>query len=231
MFSWYSLAELCLVHLEDVESNCVLEAPGSAFRMARWHSRGWTLQELIAPLLLIFVSRDWKIIGSKHELAPLLHEVTQVQRKVLTHEMHYSTVSIAERMSWASNRSTTRVEDEAYCIMGLFNVNMPTIYGEGRQAFLRLQQEIMKQSFDTSLFAWGPYLKSGQTLTPLDEKEMYQSLSTPSSRTHLHLLASSPRSFAKQDDLPVVRYTPGVDKPFQPYLDWQWPQKTVRDQA
>ncbi|KAM5543082.1 hypothetical protein V8D89_003466 [Ganoderma adspersum] len=221
MFRWYSLAEVCYAYLEDVDSNCDLDAPESAFRTARWHTRGWTLQELIAPSLAIFVSRDWKIIGNKVGLAPLLQELTGVFSRVLTREAHYSTASIAERMSWASNRRTTRVEDEAYCLMGLFNVDMSTIYGEGRQAFQRLQHEIMKQSFDTSLFAWGPHLNSELSLTPLTQREMYQCFSTPSSRNHVHLLASSPKPFAKQDSLPVVRYTPGVKRPFQPYLDSQ----------
>ncbi|KAM5540545.1 hypothetical protein V8D89_005774 [Ganoderma adspersum] len=227
MFLYYSLAELCFAHLEDVRSDSVkaLEAKGSAFRRARWHSRGWTLQELIAPLFLVFVSRDWKPIGSKHELARLLSEITNVQRSVLTREMHHSAVSVAERMTWVSERSTTRVEDEAYCLMGLFDVNMPTIYGEGQQAFQRLQQEIMKQSFDTSLFAWGPPLKSGRSLVPLALGPMYQSFPTQSSRNSLHLLASSPRDFAKQETRSpggVLRYTPGVQSPLQPYLEWQW---------
>ena len=161
MFRWYSLAEVCFAYIEGVDNPDpgqrvqVLEAPKSAFRKARWHTRGWTLQELIAPSLLIFVSGDWKIIGNKVELALLLEEITGVPSQVLTREVHYSVPSIAERMSWASTRSTMRVEDEAYCLMGLFNVYMPTIYGEGDGAFQRLQYEIAKQSSDTSLFAWG----------------------------------------------------------------------------
>ena len=95
--------------------------------MARWHSRGWTLQELIAPSLLVFVSGDWKTFGTKVELAPLLEQITGISRRVLTRESHYSLTSVAERMAWASSRNKTRVEDEAYCLMGLFNVNMPAI--------------------------------------------------------------------------------------------------------
>jgi hypothetical protein len=64
--------------------------------------------------------------------------------------------SVAKRMSWASGRSTTREEDIAYCLLGIFNVNMPLLYGEGHKAFVRLQEEIMKVSTDQSLFAWTP---------------------------------------------------------------------------
>ena len=220
MFRWYSLAEVCFAHMEGVESNPdVLYAPNSSFRTARWHTRGWTLQELIAPSLVIFVSQEWKKIGNKVELAHLLQEITGVPWRVLTREEHYSLPSIAERMSWASKRSTTRVEDEAYCLMGLFNVNMATIYGEGRQAFQRLQYEIVKQSFDTSLFAWGGSTRS-ETITPVEPQEVYELLNS-STQNHSYLLADSPTSFTKPWGR-TVRYTPATADPLQPYLDWQW---------
>ncbi len=224
MFRWYSLAEVCFAYLEDVESDCVLDAPGSTFRTSRWHSRGWTLQELIAPMLLIFVSQDWKVIGNKVELAPLLQRITGIWRQVLTREVHYSVISVGQRMSWASNRNTTRVEDEAYCLMGLFNVNMPTIYGEGRQAFQRLQHEIIKKSLDTSLFAWGFGINS-ESVTPVEPQEIYQHFNT-SSQNHVYLLADSPRSFVKPFAGQIVRFTPSATYPLQPYLDWQWKTNT-----
>ncbi|PIL33593.1 hypothetical protein GSI_04216 [Ganoderma sinense ZZ0214-1] len=218
MFLWYSCAEVCFAYLAEVESSCQLDAPMSAFRTARWHSRGWTLQELIAPTVVIFVSRDWQAIGNKVELALLLQEVTGVFSRVLTREVHCSTVSVAERMLWASKRSTTRVEDEAYCLMGLFNVNMPTIYGEGRQAFRRLQQEIMKQSFDTSLFAWGACTRL-HSVTPVMPQEIYRFLNT-SSQHHVYVLADSPKRFLKPWGR-TIRYTPSANDPLQPYLDHQ----------
>ena len=125
------------------------------FRNSKWHTRGWTLQELLAPQVVIFVSREWEVLGTKAELAPLLEQVTKIPRSVLMLEENVMDVSIAKRMSWAARRETTRVEDEAYCLMGIFGVNMPTLYGEGKKAFQRLQEEILKQSPDTSLFAWG----------------------------------------------------------------------------
>ena len=226
MFLWYSRAEVCFAYLQEVGRQSDVHALGSAFRTARWHSRGWTLQELIAPSLVVFVSQDWTTIGDKTELAPLLEAITGIPRNVLTRKSHFSSVSIAERMSWASMRDTARLEDEAYCLMGLFNVNMPTIYGEGRQAFRRLQHEIMKQSFDTSLFAWHRCLSS-DTLRPLALHDIYQFFDTPSFRDHVYLIASSPKNFVKLSGS-VVHYTPSMPQPLQPYLDWQWEQSSVR---
>ena len=225
MFLWYSLAEVCFAYLADVESDCELAAEDSAFRTSRWHLRGWTLQELIAPFLVIFLSRDWKSIGNKRELAALLEETTGVRQQVLTGETNYLVASIAERMSWASQRNTTRVEDEAYCLMGLFNVHMPTIYGEGREAFQRLQQEIMKRSVDTSLFAWDDWIDSDDA-TPLKLQEVYEAFDT-STWSECYLLADSPKSFRKPFGR-TVRYSPSVADPLQPYLDWQWNINAVR---
>ncbi len=206
MFRWYSCAEVCFAYLADVPSNCELAAPGSAFRRSRWHTRGWTLQELIAPSRLLFVSKDWKVVGDKSQLSVLLEEVTGVWSKVLTHEVHYTAASIAQRMSWASERSTSREEDEAYCLMGLFNADMPTMYGEGRQAFQRLQHEIMKQSSDTSLFAWGAWIGC-QNLAPVEAEEVHHRFHIPS-QNRLYLLASSPKFFSSTPfGAPFIQYT------------------------
>ena len=159
MFRWYQQAEVCYAYLQDVPKNAgrVTES-NSAFRRSRWHTRGWTLQELIAPAIVIFLSEEWSSLGTKYELAGLLMNLTGIRASFLTREEHYSNASIATRMHWAARRSTTRIEDEAYSLMGLFDVHMPTIYGEGRQAFQRLQHEIMRTSVDTSLFAWGNWI-------------------------------------------------------------------------
>ena len=169
-------------------------------------------------MLVIFVSQEWHILGNKVELAPLLQQITSIWRQVLTREVHYSVISVAQRMLWAANRNTTRLEDEAYCLVGLFNVNMPTIYGEGRQAFQRLQHEIMKQSIDTSLFAWGPGTDS-ESITPMEPQEFYQYFNT-TSQNHVYLFADSPRNFVKPFGR-IVRFTPSATYPLQPYLDWQ----------
>ena len=93
---------------------------------------------------------------TKHELSGPLSQQTTIPECYLTRKRECFTASIAERMRWASSRKTTRLEDEAYCLLGLFNVNMPILYGERRQAFQRLQQELIKQQYvDTTIFAWG----------------------------------------------------------------------------
>ena len=196
MFKWYWQAEVCFAFLADVPIGSVgdLKAAGSAFRKSRWHLRGWTLQELIAPAVVIFVSDTWDRLGTKAELAELLEEVTRIPKRILTRKEYYCNASVANRMLWASKRRTTRVEDQAYCLRGPFDVTMPIIYGEGARAFQQLQQEIMKHGFDMSLFAWGPWLRS----TPLldqklalaldrDDIDRYNDLS--------YLLAPSPSSF------------------------------------
>ena len=155
MFRYYARAEICYAYLRDVPGGDGLHNADSAFRNSRWYTRGWTLQELIAPALLVFLSDDWQILGTKGDLAPLVEEITRIPAAVLRLETALDDVSVAKRMSWAAERQTTRLEDEAYCLMGTFGVNMPTLYGEGRRAFRRLQEEVMKLTTDTSLFVWG----------------------------------------------------------------------------
>ncbi|KAI1791175.1 HET-domain-containing protein [Ganoderma leucocontextum] len=158
MFQWYWQAEVCYAFLADVPSGCELQAEKSAFRESRWHTRGWTLQELIAPAVVIFLSGDWVRLGTKAELAPLLEEITRIPQAVLVRQKYYHQCSVANRMLWAANRTTTLEEDQSYCLMGLFDVTMTIIYGEGKRAFQRLQNKIMKHGFDLSLFAWGGWI-------------------------------------------------------------------------
>ncbi|KAI0779550.1 heterokaryon incompatibility protein-domain-containing protein [Fomes fomentarius] len=147
MYRYYSLAALCYAYLHDVPEEY-------AFEGSQWHWRGWTLQELVAPRVVVFLSASWTVLGTKADLAEQMERCTRVPADVLRCEKLPAAVSIAQRMSWAAGRRTTRVEDEAYCLLGLFDINMPTLYGEGRKAFRRLQEEIMKTSSDTTLFAW-----------------------------------------------------------------------------
>ncbi|KAM5546071.1 hypothetical protein V8D89_000197 [Ganoderma adspersum] len=140
---------------EDDEGTEDPRDENSAFRHSRWFRRGWTLQELIAPRVVVFLSLDWRFLGTKASLAKVVQAVTAVDRRVLLHRMRLDEVSVAQRMAWAAERRTTRVEDEAYALLGIFGVNMPTLYGEGRRAFVRLQEEIVKRIPDQSLFTWG----------------------------------------------------------------------------
>ena len=152
MYEWYELAAVCYTYLADVPDDDVPELPDSYFRRSRWHTRGWTLQELIAPRYHIFLSGpNWTVLGSKLTLAHVLEEVSGIEAEVLNHQKPVGAVSVAKRMWWASKRQTTRIEDEAYSLMGIFGVNMPTVYGEGQNAFVRLQEEILKDRKSTRL--------------------------------------------------------------------------------
>ncbi|KAE8374906.1 heterokaryon incompatibility protein-domain-containing protein [Aspergillus bertholletiae] len=154
MFRWYRLADICYAYLEDVRPSVNAEDTDAQFRRSQWFQRGWTLQELIAPSNLVFLTSEWTDIGDKNERSQLISTITLIDESVLRGETWLGECSVAKRMSWASTRVTTRTEDTAYCLMGIFNVNMPLVYGEGRKAFIRLQEEIMKESDDQSLFAW-----------------------------------------------------------------------------
>ncbi|EJF59310.1 hypothetical protein DICSQDRAFT_89378 [Dichomitus squalens LYAD-421 SS1] len=168
MYEWYELSTICYSYLADVPDDDIPEAPESYFRKSRLHTRGWTLQELIAPRYNVFLSGpNWRVLGTKLTLAHVLEEITGIDVEVLTHQKPVDAVGIAKRMWWASKRETTRIEDEAYSLMGIFGVNMPTVYGEGRNAFIRLQEEILKHTpYDQSLFAWGPCWRFGEGLEP-----------------------------------------------------------------
>lgn len=203
MYEWYRQASVCYVYLADVPSTDNIGSPGSAFRASRWHRRGWTLQELIAPTNVVFLSSDWHPLGTKTTLAALLESITGVDTNILLHKIPLSSVSVARRMWWASSRQTTRVEDEAYALMGIFDVRIPMVYGEGRKAFLLLQEEILKTIPDQSLFAWGPKFSSSPesasaaSLLRLIEERM-AILDTPLTsfqRPARSLLAGSPRDF------------------------------------
>ncbi|KAK7415841.1 hypothetical protein QQX98_005623 [Neonectria punicea] len=173
MFRWYSDSQVCLVHLADVDppEELVVASPqdvltGTAeptalsdglrrqFRESRWFTRGWTLQELLAPRHLLFFAKDWTLLGNLQWLVQDVGVATGIPERFLLRELKLQRASIAQRMSWAAGRKTTRTEDMAYCLLGLFNINMPLLYGEGTKAFRRLQAEIIRESYDHSIFAW-----------------------------------------------------------------------------
>ncbi|KAF4927088.1 Vegetative incompatibility protein HET-E-1 [Colletotrichum viniferum] len=153
MFRYYQEATYCFVYLVDVVYDSFGELFHTVFVNSRWFTRGWTLQELIAPPELMFFDMNWKYIGTKIDLAAFISEKTKVDIRTLI-SGDWPGASIARRMSWASTRQTTRPEDMAYCLLGLFGVHMPLIYGEGPKAFVRLQEEILKESDDYSILAW-----------------------------------------------------------------------------
>ncbi|KAF7622997.1 hypothetical protein AFLA_010310 [Aspergillus flavus NRRL3357] len=155
MFRWYESAGRCYAYLRDVSPDNNQSDLSTKVRNSVYFKRGWTLQELIAPSDVRFLADDWSEIGSRESWCTLIHSITNIDESILRGSAQLSDFSIARRMSWASGRKTTRVEDIAYCLMGIFHVNMPLLYGEGEKAFIRLQEEIMRESADQTLFAWG----------------------------------------------------------------------------
>jgi hypothetical protein len=153
MFRWYQRAKKCYVYLPDV---CVSEEVTDAlayritweeaFRQSRWFTRGWTLQELLAPASVEFFSKEGKRLGSKISLEQEICDITKIPIAVLRGQSRPAQCSIEERISWAAKRTTTIREDKVYCLLGIFGVFLPLIYGEGEEyATLRLREEIKKR--------------------------------------------------------------------------------------
>lgn len=114
------------------------------------------MQELVAPAKVHFYDRSWNQVGTKKTLLDWLSDITSIPQEVLSNPDEIYCLPVATKMSWAAMRQTTRVEDMAYCLLGLFDVHMPLLYGEGRKAFRRLQEEVLKKTDDLSLLAWSP---------------------------------------------------------------------------
>jgi hypothetical protein len=157
MFAWYRNATICYAYLADIpplRDQCSSSEIQHHLSKSRWFGRGWTLQELLAPTRLIFYAQDWTRIGSRATLADALFSITQIEKTYLTGERPLTYASVGKRMSWLSQRVTTRTEDMACCMLGIFEINMPLLYGEGSKAFVRLQEEIIKVSNDHTIFCW-----------------------------------------------------------------------------
>jgi hypothetical protein len=171
MFLWYEAAEVCYVYLADVPPLSSYPVPSvSSYRLdppkhrqrfdfarSRWFTRGWTLQELLAPTFLEFFDREWGMLGSREQWAEDIEMATGIDADQLA---NFQQCSVATKLSWAAYRETTRIEDRAYSLLGLLGVNLPLIYGEGKLAFTRLQHELTRYINDESIFAWG--LPSGR---------------------------------------------------------------------
>ncbi|KAI0881817.1 HET-domain-containing protein [Annulohypoxylon maeteangense] len=205
MFRWYRQSRICYIYLSDVSADDDPFSDDSEFRNSRWFRRGWTLQELLAPMELIFFDSLWNELNIGRINRSLEPNRAQNLQAAFTHQEHYlnrlgllyllseitniprialdsgdfSQFCAAARLAWAADRETTRVEDRAYSLLGLLEVNMPLLYGEGNKAFTRLQEEVIKSRDDDSLLAWGYRL-------------------TPKTQPRLHadpVLAQSPSDF------------------------------------
>jgi hypothetical protein len=153
MFRWYQNAARCYVYLSDVS---VRTRDGqfdhvewdSAFRNSRWFRRGWTLQELLAPKIVDFYSQDDIRLGDKSSLKGQIAEITGIPTEALQGQA-LSKFSIKERFSWVEQRQTTKPEDKTYCLLGLFGVFLPLIYGEGQPSAMRRLRKVIQESMST----------------------------------------------------------------------------------
>ncbi|KAF2163115.1 hypothetical protein M409DRAFT_37306, partial [Zasmidium cellare ATCC 36951] len=170
MYQWYANAIECYAYLSDVDD--ALDETFEQLRSSVWFTRGWTLQELVAPKSVSFYTSNWIAMGwCGHEtgyentmttlgrllernITKVISKITSIPVEVFEHNVVISSRRTAEKMSWLRNRTTTREEDMAYCALGLFGINMPLLYGEGSRAWNRLQEEIIRTSNDESIFAW-----------------------------------------------------------------------------
>lgn len=191
MYQYYTDSAVCYAYLSDFSQR----RPAFKFGDSRWFSRGWTLQELIAPSKVIFFDVNWMCVGDTtedHMLSQILN-ATNIPAECLRGVQKPDDFSIARRMSWAAQRECTRIEDVAYSLMGLFDVNMPLLYGEGKKAFTRLQEEILKDTDDQTIFAW--------TVSP----ESQRAFDT------VGILAEAPADFAFSASL--IQVFPELSKP------------------
>ncbi|KAK3986202.1 hypothetical protein QBC44DRAFT_333807 [Cladorrhinum sp. PSN332] len=186
MFRWYKNSTICYAYLSDVKL-----AQSDSIRESRWFRRGWTLQELLAPRKVAFFDSSWNSLGTRSSLSDSIGEATGIPHKILTGiETNLNTCSVAQRMAWASRRTTTRHEDMAYCLLGIFGVTISPIYGEGlERAFGRLQEAIMRETADDSILAW-----SLGSVDDLEDSESSPLLSGG-------VLATSPSAFERCGDI------------------------------
>ncbi|KFY07331.1 hypothetical protein V492_07237 [Pseudogymnoascus sp. VKM F-4246] len=151
MWNYYAESNICYVYMADIQDSKA--GWDQRFSKSEWFTRGWTVQELIAPVCVEFYAGDWAPIGTKLERHEEIADITKIDVTVLVRTHGIDLFSAAEKLSWVAHRNVTREEDEAYSLLGLFEVNMPLLYGEGRErAFIRLQETIYNSTADHTLF-------------------------------------------------------------------------------
>ncbi|KAK3988719.1 hypothetical protein QBC44DRAFT_397649 [Cladorrhinum sp. PSN332] len=205
-YSWYEAADVCYAYLEDVPALPTAASNGSGikawknrFRGSRWFTRGWTLQELLAPTFLEFVDQEWTPIGTREEWAGEVMLATGIGLRDMT---GFRECSVGTKLSWAANRQTARVEDRAYSLLGLLGVKMPLVYGEGEYAFTRLLLEVIRRYDDESIFVWRDTCQHKEGLDPF-EAAFRRSLLTMRSSP---VLAPSPECFRHSKGLTTHRF-------------------------
>lgn len=165
MWTYYTKSNVCYVYMVDIPD--YKAGRGIGFQKSNWFTRGWTLQELIAPVSVQFYAKDWSLIGTKLERNEEIAKITTIDSHLLAQNKSIDIYTTAERFSWAAHRQVTQEEDEAYSLLGLFQIHMPMLYGEGRaRAFARLQEAIYLSTCDDSifLFRYSPHAINYQPL-------------------------------------------------------------------
>lgn len=163
-FLWYQSSRVCLAYLSDVPTANLNdnELLSSQVRHSRWFTRGWTLSELLAPPQVVFYAADWTMLGERNEsLKELIYEITGISRMYISGRRHTRKASVSERISWMSNRMTTRVEDMAYCMLGILGIKMDVNYGEGQRAMDRLERKMKhaKRIFSSSSGSYEAHIR------------------------------------------------------------------------
>lgn len=202
MYSWYGKAHVCYAYLSDVRKSRDPDQTAFSFQRSNWFQRGWTLQELLAPSNLVFLDKAWEYLGTrKSRKVDIAFCTTIAVRHIDSFASSYvHQVSVAERLSWIEGRIPTRREDQSYFLLGLFEINMPLLYGEGSSAFKRLQEEVIRSSNDESIFLWRKfsYRYGGERYTG-------------------RILADSPRKFdtvvGRNDSREEGSKIPGLNRP------------------
>ncbi|KAI0547174.1 heterokaryon incompatibility protein-domain-containing protein [Xylaria curta] len=193
MYSWYADSCKCFAYLSDFgPSKPGSSNPSKQLSSSRWFTRGWTLQELIAPKRLEFYDSSWIFYGSKASLCAYIACITGIDAKVLCAAGPalrdlLASIPVCQKMSWAAGRITQRPEDVAYSLLGIFGVHMPLIYGEGTNAFARLQKAIIESTNDLTLLAWKAPERAFPVHVPPSE--------------YFSVLAPSPEYFAESKDI------------------------------
>lgn len=166
MYRWYSNSKRCYAYLHDVQKPS--SSTGDTFARSKWFLCSWTLQELIAPSDIEFFDCQWTYIGNKANLVSILTDVTGIPQDILIHGLppqhNPYRPCVAQIMSWAAHRHTSRVEDQAYSLIGLFGIHLAVHYGEKEYAFQRLQEAIIKEYNDHTIFSWFTNARRGSVL-------------------------------------------------------------------
>ncbi|KAL4070150.1 hypothetical protein V8B97DRAFT_537929 [Scleroderma yunnanense] len=209
MYRWYQNSKVCYAYLHDVTSTSLPKRSNDSMYpnssgWPEWFSRGWTLQEMIASSNVQFFNKDWQPMGDKKTHANTLSKITRVPAHILVDGLPSNRPCVAQIMSWAANRKTTRVEDKAYSLMGLLDVNMPMLYGEGKKAFHRLQLEIIRMSSDQSIFAWGHHGNERPGSILADDPSFFWDCNQMELMDHNEFIQSMNEYYIPEDDLSSI---------------------------